>query len=524
MYKLILILLLAFLNSCSSPLNPFAKEKEDNSMLIAAGAIATQSSRGGSVATQTTVGLTTGTVASIGTPYDWNTQDVVGPTDHYTNYGTAPQFALHSNTDGTLDIAWQNQDDKTKVVITKLNSAFASVGHLQVTSLGALGGYTKDDTGNSYIMTAKTTDIGDAPSPDNTARAGIVALAKISSSNSVSFTTDLKANPANNTSGIDLIHIFNPMTAGSSRIQFGNGIVLSFFAKNTGYDSSISRRHQNAVVTTVQTADGVEINGKNAYSHSFDQRIIYDASNKRFVTLELGDAYDRAIGLSTYSVSGTTGTRKPFKVFLIKGTLGQNYTYTRLGGVVNTASGYLVLFSTEKETTVPSGLGIYPMNLALVRMTKTLAVAESSTGNANYDSTFSGVDTQAVTSNSKSVTNRGIKWLTSYTSIATGSAERPRIVQLSDASIIVLWEEWKVASSASSYLTTKAMLIDADGNTVKSETDLGKVHIGRGDDIIPICSSAGCLEAGWVTGDKTNKTLKLYKVDKNLILTTTVIK
>ncbi len=59
MYKLILILLLAFINSCSSPLNPFAKEKEDNSMLIAAGAIATQSSRGGSVATQTTVGLTT---------------------------------------------------------------------------------------------------------------------------------------------------------------------------------------------------------------------------------------------------------------------------------------------------------------------------------------------------------------------------------------------------------------------------------------------------------------------------------
>lgn len=67
------------------------------------------------------------------------------------------------------------------------------------------------------------------------------------------------------------------------------------------------------------------------------------------------------------------------------------------------------------------------------------------------------------------------------------------------------------------------MLIDADGNTVKAATDLGKVHIGRGDDIIPICSSGVCLEAGWVSGDKTNKTLKLYKVDKNLALTTTVI-
>ncbi len=521
MIKFISFTLLAFLN-CSSPLNPFGSEKKDNSKLIAA-TIARLNSRSNATSpTQTSVSFVTGSISSIGTPYDWNTQDLIGPADHYSNYGAAPQFALQSNSDGSLDVAWQNQTDKTKVVITKLNSSFTSIGHLLVSSLGALGGYTKDDSGNSYIMTANTTDIGNVASPDNAARNGVVALVKIASSNSVSFTTDLKVNPTNNTSGIDLIHIFNPMTAGSSRIQFGNGIVLSLFAKNTGYDSSISSRHQNAVITTVQSSDGVEINGKNAYSHSFDQRILYDKDNTRFVTLELGDAYDRAIGLSTYSVSGATGTKKTFKVFLIKGTLGQNYTYTRLGGVVNTASGYLVLFSTESDATVPSGLGVYPMNLALVRMTKTLAITETSTGNANYDSTFAGADF-AVTSSSKAVTNKGVKWLTSYSSIATGSAERPRIVQLSDSSIIVLWEEWKVASSTSSYLTTKAMLIDADGNIVKVATDLGKVHIGRADDIIPICSSSNCLEAGWVTGDKTNKTLKLYKVDKNLTLTTTVV-
>ena len=147
-------------------------------------------------------------------------------------------------------------------------------------------------------------------------------------------------------------------------------------------------------------------------------------------------------------------------------------------------------------------------------MTKSLAVAESTTTNANYDSTFGGVDF-AVTSSSKSVTNKGVKWLTSYSTISTGSAERPRLVQLSDSSIIVLWEEWKVVSSMSSYTTTKAMLIDLDGNILKAATDLGKVHLSRADDVIPICTtSTTCLEAGWVSGDKTNKTLKLYKLDK----------
>lgn len=57
----------------------------------------------------------------------------------------------------------------------------------------------------------------------------------------------------------------------------------------------------------------------------------------------------------------------------------------------------------------------------------------------------------------------------------------------------------------------------------KAATDIGAVHIGRADDAIAIYSTSNCLEAGWVTGDKTDKTLKLYRVDKNLTLTTTTI-
>ena len=49
---------------------------------------------------------------------------------------------------------------------------------MQVSSLGGFAGFTKDDSGNSYILTANMKDIGDSP-PDNIARNGIVALAKL---------------------------------------------------------------------------------------------------------------------------------------------------------------------------------------------------------------------------------------------------------------------------------------------------------------------------------------------------------
>ena len=78
------------------------------------------------------------------------------------------------------------------------------------------------------------------------------------------------------------------MTAGSSRIMHANGIVLSLFSKNTGLirlsvvdiKMLFSERFNLRMV--------LRLKGKNGYSHSFDQRIIYDKDNSRFVALELG--------------------------------------------------------------------------------------------------------------------------------------------------------------------------------------------------------------------------------------------
>ncbi len=67
---------------------------------------------------------------------------------------------------------------------------------------------------------------------------------------------------------------------------------------------------------------------------------------------------------------------------------------------------------------IQHGLGLYyRLHLALVRMTKTLSVTETNSGNANYDSSFGGSDF-AVTSSGRAVTNKGVKWLTAYTSLS----------------------------------------------------------------------------------------------------------
>ena len=57
---------------------------------------------------------------------------------------------------------------------------------------------------------------------------------------------------------------------------------------------------------------------------------------------------------------------------------------------------------------IQHGLGLYyRLHLALVRMTKTLSVTETNSGNANYDSSFGGSDF-AVTSSGRAVTNKGV--------------------------------------------------------------------------------------------------------------------
>jgi hypothetical protein len=467
-------------------------------------------------------------VSSYTVPFDFSKNDLLGPSNWNIKYGTKPQVVLYPNGDGNIDIAWQNTTDAANptIIITSVkredSSKYKATRHFILSSLGYLGGLTKDDSGNYYLMTARNESLQSIISPNNNApwaRKGVVAIVKIdNSTQTVSYSTNVLGD-ASLTDATEFRHIFSPMVAGTSRMAFGNGIVVSFFAKHLGYDTSISARHQNGLVATLDTSTGTEITGSNAYSHSFDQRVFYDSDNKRFITLELGDAYDRAIGLATYSIASTKGTRKPFKVYLIKGTTGENNTYTRLGGVVNTSKGYLVLFATEKETTVATTQATYPTNLALVRMTKTLSTTESSTTNANYDSSFGG-EAHTVTQAGKSVTSNGVKWLTSYTNITSGSAERPKIVSLTDGSIIILWEEW----TKTTYTTTKAMLIDADGNVTKQATDIGKIHIPLGDDVVAVCApDKSCLEAGWVSGDSTNKSINLYKVDKNLTVKTIAI-
>lgn len=530
---LISFILLIF--SCSF----FEKEKKDNTAtiaLVAAGSSVAASnswdtSKFGTdtnfISSMKSEQTLSTLISSYSVPYDFNQNDVVGPTDWTIKYGVKPQAVVYSNSDGSLDLAWQNITDETnpKIIISNIARVDANTYKISsnyiISSLGYLGGFTKDDSGNYYVMTARKEDLAGVISPKSNApwaRKGVVAIVKIDSSKqSISYTTNLIGDPATNDS-YEFRHIFSPMNAGTSRVAYGDGIVLSFFAKNLGYDTSISQRHQNGLFTTIDSTAGTEITGINAYSHSFEQRVFYDSENKRFIGLELGDAYSRAIGLSIYSVANSKGTKKTFMAFLIKGTSGENNTYTRLGGVVNTSSGYLILFATEKDATVATAQATYPTNLALVRMTKTLSVTESSSTNANYDSSFVGEDF-TVTQSGNSVTNKGVKWLTSYTGISTGTVERPKIVSLSDGSIIVLWEEWTVSSNKSSYISTKAMLVDSNGNITKSATALGNYHLSRGDDVVPICApDKTCLEAGWITGDSVNKKIILYKVDKTLTL------
>lgn len=75
MKKSFLLISLIILNSCSSSLNPYTSQNPDYLKLIAAVTNALRVRSNLNSPTQTSVSFSTGTVASIGTPFDVNQED-----------------------------------------------------------------------------------------------------------------------------------------------------------------------------------------------------------------------------------------------------------------------------------------------------------------------------------------------------------------------------------------------------------------------------------------------------------------
>ncbi|WP_231617726.1 dockerin type I domain-containing protein [Novipirellula aureliae] len=453
-------------------------------------------------------------VSDVLTPFDANEQDLNGPTSWASQYGKTPEIVVSSN-GNVLDVLAQDYDPETpwKAVlfrVTPTSTGYAvSQIHADLPMLDRIMGLATDEAGNRYYATG--VDEGELVDPDypplDTFRNDIVRVVKLDGNGKILFNIDLDT--ARHQADENALMIVNPMTFASSRLAVGGGEVALLHSTNGDPDPNISGvRHQMARSTRLDADSGdVTRTGTIWVSHSLDQRLIHDS--EEMIEMHLGDAFPRSIVISHDYESEWAGIQsESFPLFQIKGSLGENNTRTRLGDIVPIADSnysHMVLFSTEStsRTDALSGQG------GLISGSRNLAIVRFNGDDGGIDPSLP--DQLTVTSSGKIYENR-LRWLTTYATDSGLHAERPKMVRVGDDRNIVLWEEWEVADSSETFRGVYGMVIDDKGEIIESATLISQDHhLHRGDDAFVLDG-----QAGWMTGNATDRTLELHLVDTNL--------
>jgi outer membrane protein assembly factor BamB len=453
-------------------------------------------------------------VSSVLIPFDVNQSDLVGPSNWSGNYGKTPELVVASN-GISLDVLAQDYDDATawKAVLLHIQPRLMGSGYVVTQALTDLPfldrvmGLAIDGAGNRYYATGvnESQQITPQYPPLHTYRENIVRVIKLDAAGNVLFNIDLDTARYTFNSGAEMI--INPMVAATSRLAVGGNEIALVHGINTGPDWGINgTRHQKALSTRLDAATGAVTRVSSVWaSHSFDQRLLFDGEG--IIEQHLGDAYPRYITMGR--------NHEPYPLFQIKGALGENNTYTRLGNMAlidnNPEYRYIAVFVTESTAALFSEIINGPRNLGFVRI-------------KNSDNSIDPnlPDILTVDSEGSQVTNR-LRWLTSYTPESRLHAERPKLVAIGGNRYVVLWEEWQQGIGnwwePEEFNGVYAMLIDDQGNLLRPATRLtADCHLPRGDDAFLLDG-----QAGWLTGDANDKTLSLHLVDANLNYQTVII-
>ena len=284
----------------------------------------------------------------------------------------------------------------------------------------------------------------------------------------------------------------------------------------TMHKSSDGLNHQGGIAVVFDAATlAVEQNLGQTSGHSFENAM-YAGDDGGFYGIDLGDNYPRGVHLHRFSGQdrdsivaftfktqhGTTATSPAGASYprydAISGSKdfyqwsNDNLTYTELGGVVQDAGGYTVVFASEApggRALDNSRAGGYlgdARNIGLVRIRRDFETVRQ-WGNEVQDAAVLSTGTvetggfYTFGGDWSAQRNAGVVWLTASGDLNADNASRVRAVGLGDGNLLVLWEQW----TASSYVTTRAMKVDPLGNVLIGAVDLGpRVRLGRRDDLL----------------------------------------
>ena len=478
-------------------------------------------------------------------------------------FSATPPQVIGYYQNSQLYFAWKDfESERVKIsAYTKNGRSFEKKWLKDVPDgLDILGGFTSDGQ-SLYCMTAIKENMSENKNILGY-RNGILNLVKMNGQGDKIWTKNL------NTPEILKEPVFSPTTAGTADLTFGNGNLTLIYAGNTLPDQN-GIRHQTSNYLLVNAENGnskKEHNGSISWRHSFDQRVIFDG--KDFVILDLGDAgwYMPAGGIALNKISINNNQVEMPKnaegIFIYarqSETAGnQNFSFISMGDIVLGKSGYGVLFTSEKTNRNQMRQGwkqpiLEPRNVGFVHAVKDFEKVKdgyiksqyenrANEGNTYVNYTKSSIDLINITANIVD-TRKGnpsaeaggatisrpdkpnlqfkqasVAWLTNYP-IGQNftSAERPKLIRLSENEYLAIWEEWTVQAQSNktpqvSYKSTQAVIVDEYGNMLSSVKPVQARLNPSGADKLFLLDG----KAAWLTSE--NNQWVLNTLDKNLNL------
>ena len=375
---------------------------------------------------------------------------------------------------GNYCVAYEN-DDYTYVYIRAYNENMKQVYWRKIKMIyPTLGTVGCDEDGYFYIVWGKR---------DTDEETGTVtmAISKYKKDGTLVKTYKHKTSSAGDT--------MYPFRSGNCDIAIRDGILVCTYCRQ------MYNGHQSSSTFTIDTATMKNINTYYNYvSHSFDQRVLFDKDDVAWF-VDHGDAYPRGFGVATYG-GAKNYDFEPFHFYAKKSALEDmsvlNRTNARLGGVVETSSG-LVLVGSSVKTLKSSGYNTQKKNLFIMYADPSKKMLD-------------GVSRSGYCLG-ESVTDTGVKWLTNYTGY---DVENPQVVYTDDDRIVILWEKVKNTSN----VTTYYMILSSNGKVLQKATKIKGVRLNTNEE--PIYKDGYVF---WSTAGKENYTvdnkLRIHRLNLN---------
>jgi hypothetical protein len=347
-----------------------------------------------------------------------------------------PIIMTYVGDDGLISICSIDTDTQT-TYIYEYSGDMRHIRTLRITNeLRKIGSFAKDNNGNYYIFYAEDVQEGEFSRKNMAVVKYNSAGRKLGSFYLAAQTSDEKW--ARGYSGVKV-----PFASGSSRLEIsGDWIAVYFARRQFAAPDGLNHQASYGFILDKNRLERIPNIKMPSAGHSFNQYIL--PIENGFIFADHGDVGPRGFYFNKIQRGQRNRSLQSFS--FKQGKVYQN-TFSQLGGLAKTSSGYIFAGTYEKNTIVSDDRHNDSRNLFILTFNDSLASA----GNPI--------------------------WITNYANKNTENAANPKIAALGAGRYLLMWE----CMTSSAYKTTFMRIINENGRPLGEEIELPNVRLNIND-------------------------------------------